>query len=57
MIKFGRFMRLIELINSLRSSVHAGVLCLRRLTKRISTPPMGADLAVAGFATELAVAY
>ena len=36
LIKFGRFMRLIELINYLRSSVHADVLCLRRLTKRIS---------------------
>ena len=35
-MKFGRFMRLIELINYLRSSVHASVLCLRRLTKRIS---------------------
>ena len=35
-IKFERFMRLIELINYLRSSVYAGVLCLRRMTKRIS---------------------
>ena len=33
LIRFGRFIRLIELIDYLRSS---GVLCLRRLTKRIS---------------------
>ena len=37
LIKFGRLMRLIELIDYLRSSVHAGVLYLRRLTKRISS--------------------
>ena len=36
LIKFGRFITLIELVDYLRSSVHAGVLCLRRLTKRIS---------------------
>ena len=35
LIKFGRFIRLIELIDYLRSLVHTGVLCLRRLTKRI----------------------
>ena len=41
MINFGRFMRLIELIDNVRSSVHAGVLCLGRLTKRTSNMIFG----------------
>lgn len=38
-------MRLIGLIDYLRSSVHAGVLCLRRLTKRISNTALSKNVA------------